>query len=229
MIGWLACVLAQAAAPQPAPLQTALPPGATAVVRAAARPLIIPALEAGLGNVRGLALDGLGGVYVTSEELGLVFRVEPAGSLTIVGGRVRQPHERGWDDGTIRTDQVQPAVAVGLMAPVGLALDRQHRLLVADRVARRIRRIDLASGLIETVAGADGDGHSLDQTAREVDATDPAGHPIGDEEPLLTVECEASRGHERNRDRRLDFVGPDRAIVQAALVRLPNPAAHDRQ
>ena len=159
MIGWVACVLAQAAAPQPAPLQTALPPGATPPgVGAAARPVSFPALQAGLGNMRGLALDGRGGVYVTSEELGLVFHVDPTGSLTIVAGRVRLPHERGWDDGTVRADQVQPAAAVALMAPAGLALDRQQRLLVADRLTRRIRRIDLTSGLIETVAGADGDG-----------------------------------------------------------------------
>ena len=58
--------------------------------------------------MRGLALDGRGGVYVTSEELGLVFHVDPTGSLTIVAGRVRLPHERGWDDGTAGQARFSP-------------------------------------------------------------------------------------------------------------------------
>ena len=99
MIGWVVCVLAQAAAPQSVPVQPLGPPDTAR----RAPPWSVPALQAGLGNVRGLALDGLGGTYVTSEELGLVFRVEPAGALTIVAGRVRRPHERGWT-----TEQCRP-------------------------------------------------------------------------------------------------------------------------
>ncbi len=142
-------MLAQAAAPQSV---------VAAPARPAAAPWSVPALGAGLGNVRGVALDGQGGVFVSSEELGLVFRVDPAGSLTILAGRIQKPRERGWEDRTVRPDDVGPAVAAVLRAPAGLALDRRSRLLVADRLLRRVRRIDLASGLIETVAGTDGEG-----------------------------------------------------------------------
>ena len=155
------------------------PPEHAAGSRRAPSRWSVPALQAGLGNVRGLALDGLGGTYVTSEELGLVFRVEPAGALTIVAGRVRRPHERGWDDGTVPTDAGRAAVLAFLKAPAGLAFDRQHRLLVADRLTRRIRRIDLASGLIETVAGGDGDGPDGDGgPAREARFVQPTASPI---------------------------------------------------
>ena len=67
------------------------------------------------------------------------------------------------------------------MAPAGLALDRQQRLLVADRLTRRIRRIDLTSGLIETVAGADGDGPDGDGgPAREARFVQPVALAIDD-------------------------------------------------
>ena len=173
MIGWVACVLAQVAAPQSAPEQPARPPATAPSARPAPTPWSVPALQAGLGNVRGLALDSRGRIYVTSEDLGLIFRAEPAGSLTIVAGRVRRPRERGRDDRTVPTDEVGPAASAFLKAPAGLALDGQQRLLVADRLTRRIRRIDLASGLIETLAGTDGEGSDGDGGPRQARFVQP--------------------------------------------------------
>ena len=45
------------------------------------------------------------------------------------------------------------ASRVGLARPGGLALDREGRLLIADTMNARLRRLDFKSGLIETLAG----------------------------------------------------------------------------
>jgi sugar lactone lactonase YvrE len=46
-----------------------------------------------------------------------------------------------------------PAAAAGLSGPSGLALDEDGNLYLADTFSGRIRKVDLATGLISTVAG----------------------------------------------------------------------------
>ncbi len=47
----------------------------------------------------------------------------------------------------------QPAASAGLSGPSGLALDAEGNLYLADTFCGRIRKVDLATGIISTVAG----------------------------------------------------------------------------
>jgi sugar lactone lactonase YvrE len=158
MIGCLLCVLAQAAVVPNAPPRGAVEPLAQPLAQPQPRPpLSVPALRGGLGRVRGLAVDGRGALYVSSEDLGLVFRLEPTGSLTLVAGRsFLRPRERDVEDAAPAAPAPVPALGTRLRGPAGLAFDREGRLLVAERLGRRVLRLDLSTGLVETVAGGDG-------------------------------------------------------------------------
>ena len=46
-----------------------------------------------------------------------------------------------------------PAAEASLNEPYGIALDRAGNIYVADRLNRRVRRVDAASGIITTLAG----------------------------------------------------------------------------
>ena len=165
MIGCLLCVLAQAAVVPHAPARGGVEPLAQPPPRP---PLSVPALGAGLGRVRGLAVDGRGALYVSSEDLGLVFRLEPPGSLTLVAGRAfLRPRERDLEDAAPAAAAPVPALGARLRGPAGLAFDREGRLLVAERLGRRVLRLDLSTGLIQTLT--DGEGALVQPVALAVD------------------------------------------------------------
>src|ERR1700686_5015888 len=46
-----------------------------------------------------------------------------------------------------------PAIGASLNEPYGIVLDRTGNICVADRLNRRVRRIDAASGIITSLAG----------------------------------------------------------------------------
>ena len=46
-----------------------------------------------------------------------------------------------------------PAIAASLNEPYGIVVDRAGNIFIADRLNRRVRRIDAASGIITTAAG----------------------------------------------------------------------------
>src|SRR5947209_9025673 len=46
-----------------------------------------------------------------------------------------------------------PAVRASLNEPYGIAIDRSGNIFVADRLNRRVRRIDAANGSVATLAG----------------------------------------------------------------------------
>jgi streptogramin lyase len=55
-----------------------------------------------------------------------------------------------------------PATSATLSFPNGLALDAAGNLLISDRGHRRVRKLDVASGIITTVAGSDAGGSAGD-------------------------------------------------------------------
>jgi sugar lactone lactonase YvrE len=77
-----------------------------------------------------------------------------AGSIDTVAGNGR-PGSAG-DGG--------PARAATLNEPFHCEFDRQGALLIADAPAGKIRRVDLASGLISTIAGNGSNGLGVDST-----------------------------------------------------------------
>ena len=119
-----------------------------------------PALRSGLGTPRGLAIGLRGNVFVASESLGLVFELNATGELAIAvetpeADSVLPSSASGLGDGP-------SARSVRLGAPMGLAVDASGHLYIADRTAQLVRRLDSATGVLTTVAGAGGGGSSQD-------------------------------------------------------------------
>ena len=101
-----------------------------------------PALEAGVGYLRSVAVDGSGNLYLSDPGNHRVRRVDRAGVITTVAGTGVSGY--GGDGGV--------ATAAQLASPRGLAVDGSGNLYIADTGNRRVRRVDLL-GTITTVAG----------------------------------------------------------------------------
>jgi hypothetical protein len=103
------------------------------------------AIFAQLDDPRGLALDAAGNLYVSNAEgspVPSVRRISPSGVITtVVGGN---PAGYSGDGG--------PATAARLNEPRSIAV-RGSNLYIADSINNRIRRVDLSTGIITTVAG----------------------------------------------------------------------------
>lgn len=96
-----------------------------------------PALRAGIGAVRGLAVAADGTVYFSAAHR--VRAVRPDGTVSTVAGGARKGCS---GDGG-------PAADASLAAPLGLAVGADGSLYVADFQNQRIRRV-LPDGTIET-------------------------------------------------------------------------------
>jgi len=91
-----------------------------------------------------LAQDGAGRIYF-SDNSDVVRRLDPVtGDITIVAG-VINAHSFGGDGG--------PAIEARLDGPRGIAVDDTGNLYITDTNNHRVRRVDAATGIIETVAG----------------------------------------------------------------------------
>ena len=99
----------------------------------------------------GVAVDGVGNLYVADSFNHRIRRVDPSGTITTIAGT----GERGFSgDGG-------PAVAAQLRRPEGVAVDAAGNLYIADRYNNRIRRVD-PFGTITTIAGTGEYGFSGD-------------------------------------------------------------------
>ncbi|MDP6821847.1 MAG: hypothetical protein QF554_00955 [Dehalococcoidia bacterium] len=87
-------------------------------------------------------MDSHGNLYVSGSNV--VRRVD---AITRVITTVVGTGESGYDgDGRL-------AIEAQLSAPVGVAIDSEGNLYVADSFSNRIRRVDATTGIISTVAG----------------------------------------------------------------------------
>ena len=101
----------------------------------------------------GLVIDGDGHLYFTDTEVNRVRRIDArTGIITTVAGTGR--YEFGGDGG--------PATAASLARPHVLAIDKDGNLIIGDTFNQRIRRVDRATGIITTIAGAGYRGTSGD-------------------------------------------------------------------
>ena len=120
--------------------------------------LHLPASAASVpaGYPRAVAPDGHGGVYFTSTGLNGVFKVDAAGTLSVMAGN------------GMPTSWPQNSIATGatMGSPQGLAVDAAGNLYLADTDANLIRKLD-AHGAVTTVAGggtlSPGDGQLATQ------------------------------------------------------------------
>lgn len=100
-----------------------------------------------------VALDAAGDVYVADSLNHRVRRIDArTGIVTTVAGSGRL----GYDgDGGL-------AVAASLYAPHGVTLDAAGNVFIADSANNRVRRVDVRTGLISTVAGTGAGGFAGD-------------------------------------------------------------------
>jgi DNA-binding beta-propeller fold protein YncE len=102
------------------------------------------ALAAGLSNPRGVAVDAAGNVYISDSTNNRVRKIDAAtGTITTVAGNGNRDYS---GDGG-------PAVKASIAFPMGLAVDREGHLYIADARNHRIRRVDAKTGIITSVAG----------------------------------------------------------------------------
>ncbi len=110
-----------------------------------------PAVDALLDSPCGLALDGEGNLYIADRMNHAIRKVTPAGLITTVAGTGLPG--AGGDGG--------PATQARLNHPLGVAVDRQGNLYIADTDNHRVRKVN-PEGIIETIAGDGSPGFSGD-------------------------------------------------------------------
>jgi sugar lactone lactonase YvrE len=101
------------------------------------------AVDAKLDEPVGLGLDADGNLYVADFPANRVRRIDPGGRITTLAGTGRE----GWSgDGG-------PAERADLGLPAAAVVDPDGRYLAVPTLENYVRRIDLDTGTIETLAG----------------------------------------------------------------------------
>jgi streptogramin lyase len=99
-----------------------------------------------------VCFDRAGNLYFSDTFNNRIRRVDGRGIITTIAGNGEKAYS---GDGG-------PATAAALNEPYGVVVDRAGNLYIADRLNRRVRRVDAASGVITTVAGTGDAAYSGD-------------------------------------------------------------------
>ncbi|HEY3240373.1 MAG TPA: serine/threonine protein kinase, partial [Acidimicrobiia bacterium] len=105
-----------------------------------------------LNHPRTAAVDSRGDVYFTDTDNNMIRRIDASGHVTNIAGNGIAGY--GGDGG--------PASQASIWRPHGVAVDNRGHVFIADSPNLRIRRVDLATGIITTVAGTGQSGYSGD-------------------------------------------------------------------
>ncbi len=111
-----------------------------------------PALSASLASPFGVAVDGVGNLYIADTGNQRVRRVDLSGNISTVVGTGSAAF--AGDGG--------PAASAALANPLGVAVDGAGNVYIADTDNQRVRRVDHSSGDISTVAGTGSTGFAGD-------------------------------------------------------------------
>ncbi|GAB3840051.1 hypothetical protein [Hymenobacter jeollabukensis] len=107
-----------------------------------------PAATARFREPHGIARDAAGNLYIADRSVHRIRRLTPTGIVSTVAGTGTS----GYADGTATTAQFN--------GPVGLAYDGRTGLYISEREGHRLRRLDLATGVVSTVAGTGTAGYA---------------------------------------------------------------------
>jgi hypothetical protein len=113
-----------------------------------------------MSMVKSTVITADGSYYVLDQRNQRIRKIDSAGVITTVVGSPVDTDMNGWDDGEFAGDGGSP-LAARMNQPTGgnplpggtLVLDSQGRLYFSDTLNHRVRRVDFALDLIETVIG----------------------------------------------------------------------------
>ncbi|HEX7448619.1 MAG TPA: DUF4214 domain-containing protein [Pirellulales bacterium] len=152
----------------------------------------LPAVDASI-SPRAVAVNSSGDLFIADDTLNVVFEVNHAtGIVTTVAG-----------NGTAGfSGDGGPATVAELSGPQAIAVDSSGHLFIADQYNNRIREVDLATGVITTVAG-DGQGYGSfggdGGSAIDADISGPAGVAVDSSGDLFIADWGNDRIREVNR------------------------------
>jgi hypothetical protein len=109
-----------------------------------------PAVSASLNNPTGVAVDATGNLYIADQYNNKIRVVNTAGVISTFAGTGSVGN--GGDGGL--------ATAAAMYYPAGIALDGLGSLYIADTNNQRIRKVNISTGIITTVAGSGSVGYS---------------------------------------------------------------------
>jgi len=101
-----------------------------------------PATNASIYYPSGVAVDGVGNLFIGDQFNQRVRKVSPSGIITTVAGNGAAAYS---GDGSAATN-------ASLNRPFGVAVDSAGNLFIGDQLNQRVRRVD-TNGIITTVAG----------------------------------------------------------------------------
>jgi sugar lactone lactonase YvrE len=155
-----------------------------------------PATKAILNNPQGLALDAAGNLFIADSGNNRVRKVDLDGVITSVAGGGTNSFLNGGG----------PATNANLAGPLGLAVDRDGNLFIADSGNYCIRKLD-AAGSMTTVSGTGFGGYSGDG-GRAIDAqlSAPAGLAVDASGNLYIADTDNHRIREVNTNGTIDTV-----------------------
>jgi hypothetical protein len=103
-----------------------------------------PATNAQLAQLRGIAVDRAGNVFISDFRNNRIRKVDAiTGIIKTIAGNGSSAYN---GDGI-------PATSASLSFPWGLAIDDSGNIFIADDGNYRIRKVDISTGLISTIAG----------------------------------------------------------------------------
>src|SRR2546429_3291418 len=142
------------------------------------------ATAASLNHPAGVALDTNGNLFIADAYNCRVRRVDASsGIITTVAGNGE--FSFSGDGG--------PAIAASLWLPIGVRVDTDGNLFIADLYNHRVRRVDASTGMITTFAGSGQSGVSGDGgLATSVDMS-PVGVAIESSGNLLIADADSKR------------------------------------
>jgi DNA-binding beta-propeller fold protein YncE len=138
-----------------------------------------PAAEALLNGPFDVCFDHTGNLYFSDTFNNRIRRVDAAsGTITTVAGNGEKAFS---GDGG-------PATGAALSEPYGVVVDRVGNLYIADRLNRRVRRVDAATGIITTLAGTGEPAYGGDGgPAAQAGLAEPNGLAFGPGEGALYI------------------------------------------